>query len=103
MSKTVDLQIEKSKELIAGYRKNLTELKGKGVTAEALDKMETELSTLKKLSVDCDATREALSAKVQRVNETLERVKNDFLETKKVVRNNYPQEQWIKFGIQDKR
>ena len=39
MSKTVDLQIEKSKFLIQGLRNNLEVVKGFGFTAKQLDEM----------------------------------------------------------------
>ena len=48
MSKTIDLQIEKSHVLIEGIRKNIEGLRDKGFNEEELKQMEAELSERKK-------------------------------------------------------
>ena len=68
MSKTIDLQIEKSRVLIDGIRKNLGVLEDKGFNNEELDLMCQELDALKAANDECDAMREQLSAKVKNMN-----------------------------------
>ena len=103
MSKTIELQIEKSQVLIEGLNRNICELRAKGVRAESLTAMSNDLTTLKKMSDECDAIREDLSVKVKKMNEVLKRVKEAFANHKLIVKRNYPQESWINYGVQDKR
>ena len=103
MSKTIELQIEKSQVLIEGLNRNICELRAKGVRDESLTAMSNDLTTLKKMSDECDAIREDLSGKVKTMNEVLKRVKEAFANHKLIVKRNYPQERWINYGVQDKR
>lgn len=103
MSKTIDLQIEKSRILIDGLRKNMDALRSKGLHDRELDKMDAELDELKAASKECDAMREQLSSKVKHMNAILKGVKENFTEAKRVVKVNYLQEEWIRYGVQDKR
>lgn len=103
MSKTIDLQIEKSRVLIGGLMKNLDVLADKDFSSNELEKMSADLDKLKVASDECDALREQLSERVKHVNGILFEVKEMFAEKKKIIKGYYPQEEWIKYGVQDKR
>ena len=103
MSKTIELQIEKSRILIEGLNSNIAELRSKGINDESLTNMSNDLVTLKKINDECDALREKLSGKVKEMNEVLKHVKDAFADHKRIVKSNYPQERWINYGVQDKR
>lgn len=103
MSKTIDLQIEKSRVLIDGLRKNMEALRDKGFSNGELDQMTAELEKLKKANEECDAARLELSKKVKSCNTILDSVKQKFVDKKKTIKGYYPQEEWIRFGVQDKR
>ena len=99
MSKTIDLQIEKSQVLIEGLNNNIAELGSKGIYAEKLTAMGNDLATLKKMNNECDALREELAGRVKQ----MKCVKDDFAAHKRIIKCNYPQERWINYGVQDKR
>lgn len=103
MSKTIEQQIEKSKMLIDGFRSNVGLLSVHGVTADKLNEMEGELCKLVEMNAECDKLREELSVKVKNMNGILNVVKYSFFDYKKIIKQNYPQERWIDFGIADKR
>lgn len=103
MSKTIDLQIEKSRVLIDGLRKNIDALRDKGFDGGELDTMTADLEALRQANRECDAIREQLSEKVKTVNDILAGVKEKFAEKKRIIKVYYPQEEWIKYGVQDKR
>jgi hypothetical protein len=103
MSKTIDLQIEKSQVLIDGLRKNLREVQNRNISASDLDGMDGQLKELAAANKECDAIRAELSAKVKTMNKILQNVKDSFAEKKKIIKGYYPQEEWMKFGVQDKR
>lgn len=89
--------------LIEGLRKNLAGLGDKGIRQEELDVMSAELAELAKVNEECDAIRETLTAKVKEVNTKLLVVKDKFAEKKKIIKNNYPQDEWARYGVMDKR
>lgn len=103
MSKTIDLQIEKSRLLIDGLRKNMNEVKDKGISESNLHEMEEELNCLKAANEECEKVRELLSQKVKQVNGILESAKTSFTDRKKTIKGYYPQEEWLRFGVTDKR
>lgn len=103
MSKTIETQVEKSRMLIDGFRKNIGELAAKGVTAEKLNKMEADLKRLEDAGKNVEEIRGTLSAATKQMNAILDEVKNDFQSEKKIIKADYPQEKWIKYGVADKR
>lgn len=103
MSKTIDLQIEKSRVLIEGLSKNIETLRDKGIVSDELQAMTADLERLKVANNECDKIREELSQKVKNMNAILSGVKEAFAEKKRIIKVNYPQEQWIRYGVQDKR
>lgn len=103
MSKTIDLQIEKSERLIEGLRAHMEEFKDKGVSESDLDAMADNLKRLSDSSKAAEAIREKWSNQVVTTHNILVQVKEAYAKTKAVVRNNYPQEEWIKYGVSDKR
>lgn len=103
MSKTTEIQIEKSRVLIEGLKKNISVLGDKGIEMSQLDEMSAELDRLRAANEECDAIRAKLSAAVKNMNGIMTSVKDNFASKKKVIKQNYTQEQWVQFGVQDKR
>ena len=101
MSKTVETQIEKSRGLIQGLRKHLSQ-GGRGVTIQELDTMERALDVLVAANEECDRLRAELGPKVKHMNELLAGVKADYVGHKLVIKNSYPQERWMAYGLPDK-
>ena len=102
MSKTVELQIEKSRHLIEGLRKHLNGMGG-GITSDEINSMEQSLKELESANADIDRLREELTPKVKHMNEVLARVKEAYAAKKKTLKGYYPQERWADYGIPDKR
>ncbi|KOO69335.1 hypothetical protein ACU52_03020 [Xylanibacter rarus] len=103
MSKTIEQQIEKSRMLITGFRRNINVLSDRGVTEAELNAMDVELRKLVEINAECDKLREELSVKVKNMNSILNVVKDSFFNYKKIIKQNYSQERWIDFGVADKR
>jgi len=103
MSKTVELQIEKNKDLIEGLRKHLNGGLGGGVTNEEINDMEQRLNQLIEANAEVDRLREELAPKVKRMNAVFDEVKTVYADKKKTLKGYYPQEQWAYYGIPDKR
>ena len=103
MSKTIELQIEKSRVLIEGLSKNIGALTSKGITDSSLESMTKDLEKLALANEECSRVREELSIKVKHMNSILTTVKEAFADKKRITKTNYPQEHWIRYGVQDKR
>lgn len=103
MSKTVEIQIEKSRNLICGLRKHLESGVGGGVTPSEIDEMEAKLKELDAINQECDRLRAELAPKVKEMNRVLDEVKSVYANEKKTLKGYYPQEKWIEYGIPDKR
>ena len=102
MSKTVELQIEKSRNLVEGLHKHLSGIGG-GVTGDEINSMEKSLKELESANAEVDRLREELTPKVKYMNEVLTRVKQAYADKKKTLKGYYPQERWADYGISDKR
>lgn len=103
MTKTIDIQVEKSTRLIKALKANIAEFQDKGVSTDELDDMAENLRRLEESSKAADELRAKLSEQVKTTNNILSQCKEAYAQTKAVVRNNYPQEEWIKYGVTDKR
>ncbi|MCR5181029.1 MAG: hypothetical protein K6C30_07420 [Bacteroidaceae bacterium] len=103
MSKTIETQIEKSRGLIAGLRKHVSQRGELGVTTAEINKMEALLNQLKESNLEVDRLREELTPKVRHMNQILTEVKASYAETKKVLKGYYSMEQWAEYGVPDKR
>lgn len=103
MSKTVEIQLEKSRMFVKGMKRHISEMGERGVTNQEVAKFENDLVTLEQQSKEVDQLREELKVKVKRMNETFTAVKKTYSKTKKVVKEYHPQERWTDYGIPDKR
>lgn len=103
MSKIVEQQIEKSLQLIDGMKKNLQTLEKYGVKAEELESMRRLLAELGEANKECEALHVKLSERIKSMNNLLKEAKDAYIAQKQIVKFNYPQEQWINFGVSDKK
>ena len=103
MSKTVEIQIEKSRNLVEGLRRHVKEMGEHGVTNDEINAMEQAVKELEAANAEVDRLREDLKPKVKVMNDVMNRVKNTYAEKKKTLKGYYPQERWIDYGVPDKR
>ena len=103
MSKTIDLQVDKTMRLVDGVKAHLNELLDKGVDAHVLDDLVDKTRHMKQLDQECDALHDQLSAKTRAKNDILNSVKTGYADLRKILHDNYPQEEWEKYGLLDKR
>ncbi len=103
MSKTIEIQVEKSRNLIAGLRKHVSEKGEQGINNQQINEMEVALGQLKQMNDEVERLREELTPKVKQMNDMLSAVKTVYSDTKKMLKDCYPQERWPEYGIPDKR
>lgn len=103
MSKTVEIQIEKSRNLVEGLRRHVKEMGEHGVTNDEINAMEQAVKELEAANAEVDRLREELKPKVKVMNDVMNRVKEAYTEKKKTLKGYYPQERWMDYGVPDKR
>ena len=103
MSKTVEIQIEKSRSLVEGQRRHVKEMGERGVTNEEINAMEQSVKELETVNSEVDSIREQLTPTVAKLKLVMDRVKEAYTEKKKTLKGYYPQERWMDYGVPDKR
>lgn len=103
MSITILNEIDKAKVLADGLRKNLDKVQSLGVTAQQLDRLEQTYGELKSKDDALEALRRQATLRVRENNEMLADLKAQMLAVRKVVKEHFPQQEWLAFGVQDKR
>ena len=96
-------QIEKSKLIISGVKRNQRLGRDAGVEESTLQKLEEDCRRLEAISAEIDKLREELQKKSEEGHKALNTLKSRTLTVKKAVKSKYDQTWWIKFGIPDKR
>ena len=103
MSKTTEIQIEKSRNLIEGLRRHVKEMGERGISNAEINQMENTVEMLSEANKEVDRLREELTPKVKKTNDLMTIVKAAYAESKKTLKSYYPQERWPDYGIPDKR
>jgi histidinol dehydrogenase len=103
MSKTVEIQIEKSRGLVEGLRRHVKEMGERGVTNDEINALEQAVKELEVANAEVDSLREQLTPKVKDMKIAMDRVKEAYTERKKTLKGYYPQERWMDYGVPDKR
>ena len=103
MSKTVEIQIEKSRNLIEGLRRHVREMGERGISSTEINEMEKTVAMLTDANAEVERLRAELTPKVKKMNDLMTIVKASYAESKKTLKGYYTQERWPDYGIPDKR
>ena len=103
MSVTNLNEIDKADVLVAGLRKNLEEVKKLGITTDAINRLEEASKALRQKDAEVDELRRQATLKAHENLELIADLKAQMLAMRNAVKTHYPQNEWIKFGVQDKR
>lgn len=103
MSVTNLNEIDKADVLVAGLRKHLKEAQEVGITTDAINRLEEASKNLRHKDKEMDEMRRQATLKTRENQNLLADLKAQMLEMRKAVKARYPQNEWINFGVQDKR
>ena len=90
MSKTTEVQIEKSRNLIEGLRRHVREMGERGISNTEINEMEKTVAMLTDANAEVDRLRAELTPKVKKMNDLMTIVKASYAESKKTLKGYYP-------------
>ena len=96
-------QLEKTKLIISGVKRNQRMGRESGVDEATMLKIEDDCRRLEALSAELDKMQEEFRKKSEEAHAALDTLKNRTQTVKKSIKSKYDQTWWIKFGIPDKR
>ena len=103
MSVTNLNEIEKADVLVAGLRKHLKEAQEIGITTDAINRLEEAAKDLRQKDAEVDKLRRQATLKAHENLELIADLKAQMLAMRTAVKARYPQYEWIKYGVKDKR
>ena len=96
-------QLEKSKLILTGVKRNQRLGREAGVEDGVIQKLEEDCKRLEALSAEMDKIHEEFRKKSDEARVAMNKLKDRTQTVKKAVKNKYDQTWWTKFGIPDKR
>ena len=96
-------QLEKSKLIISGVKRNQRLGRDAGVEDSVMQKMEEDCKRLEAISAEIDKLQEELRKKSDEAHVALNTLKSRTQTVKKAIKSKYDQTWWTKFGIPDRR
>ena len=103
MSVTNLKEIEKAEVLVSGLRKHLKDVQEIGITTDAINRLEEAAKDLRQKDAEVDKLRRQATLKAHENLELIADLKAQMLSMRTAVKARYPQYEWIKYGVQDKR
>lgn len=96
-------QLEKTKLIISGVKRNQRMGRESGVDEATMQKIEDDCRRLEALSAELDKMQEEFRKKSDEAHAALNTLKDRTKLVKKSIKTKYDQTWWVKFGISDKR
>ena len=96
-------QLEKSKLILTGVKRNQRLGREAGVEDGVIQKLEEDCKRLEALSAEMDKMQEDLRKKTEEAHAALNTLKNRTQTVKKSIKEKYDQTWWTTFGIPDRR
>ena len=96
-------QLDKSKLILTGVKRNHRLGREAGVEESVIQKLEEDCKRLEALSAEMDKIQEEFRKKGEEAHKALNTLKDRTQTVKKAIKNKYDQTWWVKFGIPDRR
>jgi len=96
-------QLEKTKLIISGVKRNQRLGREAGVEDGVMQKLEEDCKRLEAISAEIDKLHDELRKKSEEAHSALNTLKSRTQIVKKAIKTKYDQTWWTKFGIPDRR
>ena len=102
MSETFETNAQEALTMASGIKSHLSEVTHLGIEKEGLDELEAEAIKALDMIAEVDALIEEVSEKLHNAEKQLADVQDVAKSYRHTIKNNFPMEQWERFGITDK-
>lgn len=103
MSKGANTLVGKSEIVAAGLKETVKELGHLGITEQTITEFVENIEKVKETDAIVDAELKVLAAKRAVNTAAKDKLYDQYLELKKIIKTNYAKEEWAHFGVVDKQ
>jgi hypothetical protein len=96
-------RISKAQVMVAGLRANAAQVNRRGIDDQFINSLDGNRLTAGTLNDQQEKLKADLGLKTDELDAKMAEMDKEFAEAKKIVKLDFPQEQWKQFGIEDKR
>ena len=101
--KTYAEQISQAEVMTAGLKNNAAQVARRGLDEAFVTKLDADRKAATALNNEQEKLKADLKAKTAQLDATLAELDKGIAEARKVVKLDFPKDQWREFGIEDKR
>jgi hypothetical protein len=103
MSKVYSEQVNKTKLLLTGLKKNIDLLKNKGIDEQSISKLQSDNCLAETYDAENDKLKAEIRTKTHQAYIKLNEVKKQVQSVKKIIKRDFDKSRWQEFGINDKK
>jgi len=96
-------QISGAQVMVAGLRGNAAQVNRRGIDDQFINKLDSDRLTAATLNDQQEKLKADLKSKTAELDAKMAEMGKELAEAKKIVKLDFPQDQWKQFGIEDKR
>jgi len=96
-------QISGAQVMVAGLRANAGQVSRRGLDDQFINKLDSDRLSAAALNDQQERLKAELKSKTAELDAMMAEMDKGVTEAKKIVKLDFPQEQWKQFGIEDKR
>lgn len=96
-------RISKAQVMVAGLRANAALVNRRGLDEMFINRLDGDRLSAGTLNDQQEKLKGDLNLKTVELDAKMDEMDKEFAEAKKIVKMDFPQEQWKQFGIDDKR
>ena len=96
-------QISGAQVMVAGLRGNATQVNRRGIDDQFINRLDSDRLTAATLNDQQEKLKADLKSKTAELDAKMAEMEKGVTEAKKIVKLDFPQDQWKQFGIEDKR
>lgn len=96
-------QISSAQVMVAGLKSNATQVSRRGIDDTFVTKLESDRNDAGTLNNQQEKLKADLKSKTAELDAKMLEIEKSMTEARKIVKLDFPQDQWKQFGIEDKR
>ena len=96
-------QISGAQVMVAGLRSNANQVNRRGIDDQFINKLDSDRITAATLNDQQEKLKADLKSKTAELDAKMAEMEKGVTEAKKIVKMDFPQDQWRQFGMEDKR